>query len=110
MDAAQNHAIRALAVIQSELQQLLGLLHRFPGQDLHGTEIALGEGFKIHVLLCFCIETAVAGSTCHLSEFLTHTLCILVLFEGAWAEAIIVFQCFAHIVNELFVWIDVDFH
>ena len=49
-----------------------------------------------------------AGSTCHLSEFLTHTLCILVLFEGAWAEAIIVFQCFAHIVNELFVWIDVD--
>ena len=51
-----------------------------------------------------------AGSTCHLSELLTHTLCILVLFEGAWAEAIIVFQCFAHIINKLFVWIDVDFH
>ena len=66
--------------------------------------------FRSDVLLCFCIETTVAGSTCHLSEFLTHTLCILVLFEGAWAEAIIVFQCFAHIVNELFVWIDVDFH
>ena len=48
MDAAQNHAIRALAVIQSELQQLLGLLHRFAGQDLHGTEIALGEGVKIN--------------------------------------------------------------
>ena len=44
------------------------------------------------------------------AEFLAHTLCILVLFEGARAEAIIVFQCFAHIVNELFVWIDVDFH
>ena len=51
MDAAQNHAIRALAVIQSELQQLLGLLHRFAGQDLHGTEIALGEGVKIHHVL-----------------------------------------------------------
>ena len=51
MDAAQNHAIRALAVIQSELQQLLGLLHRFAGQDLHGTEIGLGEGLKIHHVL-----------------------------------------------------------
>ena len=40
------------------------------------------------VLLCFCIETAVAGSTCHLSEFLTHTLCVLVFFDGAWTEAI----------------------
>lgn len=42
--------------------------------------------------------------------FKFRTLCVLVFFDGAWAEAIIIFQCFTHIVNKLFVWIDVDFH
>ena len=41
----------ALAAVQGEAEQLLGLLHRFAGQDLHGTEIALGEGVKIHHVL-----------------------------------------------------------
>ena len=48
MNAAQNHTVGAGSVVQSELQQLLGLLHSLTGQHLHGTEIGLGKGFKVH--------------------------------------------------------------
>ena len=51
VDAAQNDAVRAGPVVQNELQELLGLLHSFAGLDLHGTEIGLGEGVKIHLIL-----------------------------------------------------------
>lgn len=50
VDAGKNRAILARAVVQRELKQLLALLHRFAGFDLHRAEIALGEGFKIHVI------------------------------------------------------------
>ena len=48
MDSAQNHPVSAGSVVQSELQQLLGLLHGLTGQHLHGAEIGLGEGLKVH--------------------------------------------------------------
>ena len=48
VDAGEDHPIRAGAVVQNELQELLGLLHGLAFLNLHGTEIALGEGVKIH--------------------------------------------------------------
>jgi len=51
MNAAQNDAVLAGSVIQNELQELLGLLHRFAFLDLHSAEIALGEGLKINEIL-----------------------------------------------------------
>ena len=48
VDAGEDHPIRAGAVVQNELQELLGLLHGFAFLDLHGTEIGLGEGVEIH--------------------------------------------------------------
>ena len=48
MNAAQDDAILAGTVVERELEQLLRLLHGFAGLDLHSTEIALGEGVKIH--------------------------------------------------------------
>ena len=50
MNAGENHAVGTGAVVQRELEQLLALFHRFAGFDLHRAEIALGEGFKIHVI------------------------------------------------------------
>ena len=51
MNAAQNNAVLAGSVIQNELQELLGLLHRLAFLDLHSAEIALGEGVKINEIL-----------------------------------------------------------
>lgn len=48
MNAGKNHTVIAGAVIQQEFQQLLGLLHRLAGLDLHHSEVGLGEGVKIH--------------------------------------------------------------
>ncbi len=48
VDAGEDHPIRAGAVVQNELQELLGLLHGLAFLDLHGPEIGLGEGVKIH--------------------------------------------------------------
>ena len=51
VDSAQNRPILAAAVVQSELQELLGLLHRLAIQHLNGTEIRLGEGVEIRLIL-----------------------------------------------------------
>ena len=51
VDSAQNDPVRAGAVVQNELQELLGLLHGFAFLDLHGAESGLGEGVKIHLIL-----------------------------------------------------------
>ena len=51
VDAGEDHPVRAGAVVQNELQELLGLLHGFAFLNLYGTEIALGEGVKIHLIL-----------------------------------------------------------
>ena len=51
VDAAQNDPIDPSSVIQNELQELFGLLHRFTLLDLHGTEITLGEGVKVNLIL-----------------------------------------------------------
>ena len=51
MDARYDGAVRAGAVIQSELQQLVALLHGLAVLDLHGPEIGPAEGVKVHVLL-----------------------------------------------------------
>ena len=48
VDAAEDGPGGAGAVVQGELQQLLGLLHGLAGQDLHGPEVGLGEGLKVH--------------------------------------------------------------
>ena len=48
VNAAQNDAVGTGSVIQHELQQLLALLDGLTLLDLHGTEIALGEGVKVH--------------------------------------------------------------
>ena len=50
VDAAENRAGGAGAVVQGELQQLLGLLHGLAVQNLHSPEIGLGEGLKIHLI------------------------------------------------------------
>ena len=44
VNAAQNDPIHTGSVVQSELQQLLGLLDSFAFLELYGTEIGLGEG------------------------------------------------------------------
>ena len=58
-DAGQDLTIGAGAVIQSELQQLVGLLHVLAGLDLHSTEVGLAEGLEINVLLsCLFMATS----------------------------------------------------
>ena len=51
VDAAQNDAVHARAVVQNELQELFGLLHSFAFLYLHSPVIGLGEGVKIHEIL-----------------------------------------------------------
>ena len=51
MDAGKDDTVRAGAVIQRELQQLLGLGHGLAGLDLDRAEIRLGEGIKINEFL-----------------------------------------------------------
>ena len=50
MDARKDGAILACAVIQRELEQLLGLLDSHTVLDLYGAEIALGEGLEIDMI------------------------------------------------------------
>ena len=50
MDAGQDGAVFAGAVIQGELQKLLGLRNCLAGLDLHGAEVTLLEGFEINVI------------------------------------------------------------
>ena len=47
MDAGENHAVCARAVIESELEKLFGLLDCLAVKHLDGAEIGLGEGIKI---------------------------------------------------------------
>ena len=48
VDAGENGAVRAAAVVERELQQLLALLHRLARLDLNGAEIGLAERLKIN--------------------------------------------------------------
>ena len=51
VNTGENGAVCACAVVQSELKELLGLLHSDAVLNLYGTEIGLGEGLEIYV---FC--------------------------------------------------------
>ena len=48
VNTAQNRPFFSATVIQSELQELLGLLHGLAFQHLYGTEIGLGEGLEVN--------------------------------------------------------------
>ena len=48
VNAGENHAVRAGAVIERELQELLRLMHSLTRLDLHGAEIGLAERVKVH--------------------------------------------------------------
>ena len=50
MDAGEDDAILARAVVEHKLQQLLGLLHRLARLDLDGAEVRLGEGVKVDLV------------------------------------------------------------
>ncbi len=50
VDAGEDDAVRAAAVVQRELQQLVGLLHRLAVLDLHGAEIGLQERVEVHLI------------------------------------------------------------
>ena len=56
MDAGENGAVRAAAVVQGELQQLVALFHGLAVLDLHGPEVGLAEGIKIHVFLAVGLQ------------------------------------------------------
>ena len=51
VNAGQDRARFSCAVVQRELQQLLGLRHCFTGKNLDSAEIALGEGLKVDEIL-----------------------------------------------------------
>ena len=50
-DAGQNLPVSARAVVQGELQQLVGLLHVLAVLHLDGPEVGLAEGVEVHLLL-----------------------------------------------------------
>ena len=50
VDAGEDDAILACAVVEHKLQQLLGLLHRLARLDLDGAEVRLGEGVKVDLV------------------------------------------------------------
>ena len=50
VDAGDDDAVGAAAVVQRELQQLVGLLDGLAVLDLHSPEIGFQEGVKIHLL------------------------------------------------------------
>ena len=51
MDAGEDDAVRAAAVVQGELQQLVALLHRLAVLDLHGAEIGLQKRIEVYLVL-----------------------------------------------------------
>lgn len=51
MNAGEDHAVRAGAVVECELQELLRLLHGLARLDLHSAEIGLGERLEVHKIL-----------------------------------------------------------
>ena len=51
VNTVQNRPILAGTIIKRKLQEHFRLLHRLAVQHLHGAEIALGEGIKIHLIL-----------------------------------------------------------
>ena len=51
VDAGEDLAVGAGAVVERKVQQLLGLLDGLACLDLHGAEVALGEGIKVDELL-----------------------------------------------------------
>ena len=51
MDAGDDGAVGAGAVVQGELQELIALFHRLAGLDLHGPEIGAAEGVKVYLPL-----------------------------------------------------------
>ena len=48
MDAAEDDPVGTAAVVQSELQELLALLHGLAGFHLHRPEVGLAEGVEVH--------------------------------------------------------------
>ena len=48
MDAGEDDAVGACAVIEGKLEKLLGLLHGFAIYDLDRTKIGLGEGVEVN--------------------------------------------------------------
>ena len=50
-DAGEDDPIRAGAVVQRKLQQLVALFHRLAVLDLHRPQIGLAEGVEVHLLL-----------------------------------------------------------
>ena len=51
VDAAEDGAVGARAVVQGELQQLLGLWNRDAVLDLDRAEVGLGERLEVHIVL-----------------------------------------------------------
>lgn len=51
MDAGEDGAVGAGAVVERKVQQLLGLPDGLARLNLHGAEIALGEGIEVDELL-----------------------------------------------------------
>ena len=51
VNAGEDGAVGASAVVERKVQQLLGLLDGLARLDLHSAEIALGEGIKVDELL-----------------------------------------------------------
>jgi len=51
VDAGDDGAVGAGAVVQGEFQELIALFHRFTGLDLHGPEVGAAEGVEVYLLL-----------------------------------------------------------
>ena len=51
MDSAENDAVCACSVVQSELKELLTLLYCLAGLDLDGSEVGLAEGVEVDLVL-----------------------------------------------------------
>jgi len=50
VDAGEDDAVGAGAVVEDELQELLALLHRLAGLDLHGAEVGLAECVEVDIV------------------------------------------------------------
>ena len=50
VDAGEDDAVGAGAVVEDELQELLALLHRLAGLDLHGAEVGLAERVEVDIV------------------------------------------------------------
>ena len=51
VDDGEDDAVGAGAVVEDELQELLALLHRLAGLDLHGAEVGLAECVEVDIVV-----------------------------------------------------------